>query len=248
MKLALPLIAALVASTPAFAQDTIGTGPNHVSVDIGLGAAYKPSYQGSDEFEASPWLIMRDLRLRGYGAGENSGFSISPNVNLVGKRNNDDDDRLEGMDEIDYGYELGLKATYNVGQTTAYATMRKGFGGHHGVVGEFGADYRFKAGERWTMWVGAEAKYGDSKFNDTYFGVSEGESVTSGYDAYEPGGGINAASARFEARYSLTDSTAVIGEVKYTRLLGDTADSPLVEKKSQPSIRLGVIHRLNFNF
>lgn len=248
MKLALPLIAALVASTPAFAQDTIGTGPNHVSVDIGLGAAYKPSYQGSDEFEASPWLIMRDLRLRGYGAGENSGFSISPNVNLVGKRNNDDDDRLEGMDDIDYGYELGLKATYNVGQTTAYATMRKGFGGHHGVTGELGATYRIETTDRMTFWAGLEAGYGNDSYNETYFGVTDAEAARTDYSTYTPSGGFNSAALSLEGRYELAPNTAITGAVKFSRLIGDAADSPIVQDRNQPSIKLGIVRTLNFAF
>ncbi len=250
MKLALPLALVFAGAMPAFAQDTAVSGISSISFDVGLGAISRPKYYGADETHVEAWGTVRDLEISGFGgrSSEDNGFSILPNLNTIGPREEDDDDHLRGMDDISRAYEAGVKVAYHYGETTGYATVRKGFGGHHGVVGEFGADYRFKPAEHWTMWVGAEAKYGDSKFNDTYFGVTEGESVTSGYDEYKPGGGINAASARFEARYSLTDSTAVIGEVKYTRLLGDSADSPLVEKKSQPSIRLGVIHRLNFNF
>lgn len=248
MKLALPLIAALAVSTPAFAQDTIGTGPNRVSVDLGLGAAYKPTYQGSDEFKASPWLIMRDLRLRGVGAGEDSGFSISPNVNLTGKRDSDDSDSLRGLDDVDRAYELGLKATYNIGQTTAYATMRKGFGGHHGITGELGATYRFETTDRMTFWAGLEAGYGNSEYNETYFGITDSEAARTDYQTYTPGGGFNSAGLSLEGRYELTPNTAILGTVKFSRLLGDAGDSPIVEDRTQPSIKLGIVRTLNFAF
>lgn len=248
MKFALPLIAALVASTPAFAQDAIGSGSNHLSVDVGLGAAYKPSYQGSDEFEATPWLIMRDLRLLGYGPDENAGFSISPNVNLVGDRDSDDDKRLEGLDEISYGYEVGLKATYNMGQTTAYATMRKGFGGHHGIAGELGASYRFETTDRMTFWAGLEAGYGNDEYNETYFGVTDAEAARTDYSAYTPGGGFNSAAMSLEGRYQLAPNTAITGEVKFSRLLGDAGDSPIVQDRNQPSVKLGIVRTLNFAF
>ena len=250
MKFALPLILALAATgaAPALAQDTIGTGPNKVSVDVGLGAKYAPTYKGSDDFEASPWLIMRDLRLRGVGAGADTGFKISPNVNMVGARDADDDDRLEGLDDIDRAYEVGLKATYNMGQTTAYATVRKGFGGNHGVTGEIGATYRFETTDRMTFWAGLEAGYGNSEYNETYFGITDAEAARTDYSAYTPDGGFNAATASIEGRYALSPNTAVVGAVKFSRIIGDAADSPIVRDRNQPSVRLGIVRTLNFAF
>ncbi|NHF71738.1 MipA/OmpV family protein [Paracoccus xiamenensis] len=248
MKFALPLILALSIAAPAAAQDTIGTGPNKVSVDIGLGAAYKPTYSGSDEHEASPWLIMRDLRLRGVGAGEDTGFKISPNVNMIGPRDEDDDDRLDGLNDIDRAYEVGLKATYNMGQTTGYATIRKGFGGHEGIAGELGATYRFETTDRMTFWAGVEAGYGNGEFNETYYGVSDSEAARTDYDAYSADGGFNTASISLEGRYALTPNTAIKGEVKFSRIIGDAADSPIVRDRNQPSVRLGIVRTLNFAF
>lgn len=248
MKFALPLIAALVASTPVLAQNVIGSGQNEVSVDLGLGAVCRPTYQGSDEFEAAPWLIMRDLRLRGIGAGEDSGFSISPNVDMISSRDDDDDDRLEGLEDIDRAYELGLKATYNIGDTTAYATVRKGFGGHHGVAGELGATYRFETTDRMTFWAGLEAGYGNGEYNETYFGISDEEAARTDYDAYSADGGFNTAAFSLEGRYQLAPSTAITGEVRFSRLVGDAGDSPIVQDRNQPSIKLGIVRTLNFAF
>ncbi|WP_246133081.1 MipA/OmpV family protein [Paracoccus aurantiacus] len=248
MKFVLPLIAAFAVTTPALAQDAIGTGTNQVSVDVGLGAKYGTTYPGSDEFETSPWIILRDLRLNGSRAGANTGFRISPNVNMVGNRDDNDDDRLAGLDEIDRAYELGVKATYNMGQTTAYATLRKGFGGHDGLTGELGAKYRFESSDRMTLWAGLEAGYGNDAYNETYFGITDAEAARTDYDVYKPGGGFNTAAASLEARYDLTPNTAITGEVKFSRIIGDAADSPIVRDRNQPSIKLGIVRTLNFAF
>ncbi|MFV0409197.1 MAG: MipA/OmpV family protein [Paracoccus sp. (in: a-proteobacteria)] len=248
LSLTIAALAVMALSAPADAQQIRPLGSNEVGIDVGIGAAYKPKYPGSDEYDTGPWFILRDLRLNGAGEGEGTGFRISPNVGMEGSRDSGDSDRLTGMDDIDRTYEAGLKATYNMDRITAYGTMRKGFGGHHGIVGEFGAKYRFEPLERLTLWAGLEAGYGDSDFNQTYFGVSKNEATRSGYSVYEPEGGINFASARFEARYDFTPNTALLGEFRYRRITGDSADSPIVADKSQPSIRLGIVRKLNFNF
>ena len=74
------------------------------------------------------------------------------------------------------------------------------------------------------------------------------ESARSGYAAYSPQGGIYAAGVSLEGRYAVTDSLAVVGEVEYSKLVGDAADSPFVEDTSQPALRLGIVHRFDLRF
>lgn len=245
MRYLLPLL--LLAAPAVQAQDLSGYV---LSADVGIGASYGPSYMGSDEDETSPWLILRNGSLSRPTAdgATTDGFSVVPSFNYVGRRDADDFDSLSGMDDIKAAGEVGLRLGYDQGPSTGYVTLRKGFGGHHGVTGEFGAKYRYDASDRLTLWGIAEAKYGDNKFNDTYFGVTDDEAVTSQYDSYSPGGGIYAASVGVQARYSLTENMAVLGEVEYERLLGDSADSPLVEDKGQPKVKLGIVRHFDFRF
>jgi len=72
--------------------------------------------------------------------------------------------------------------------------------------------------------------------------------VASGFPAYAPGGGINEAALTLEARYLLTPDTALVGEVQYGKLIGDAADSPVVQDEYQPSLRLGITRRFTFGF
>ena len=130
----------------------------------------------------------------------------------------------------------------------AQVAARRGFGGHDGVVGEFGAKYRIKPSDRLTLWAGAEADFANEKFVDTYFGISADESAASGHAPFSPAGGVYAHSLSLEGRYALTDSLALVGEAEYARLVGDAADAPFIEEKSQPSLRLGVVHRFDLRF
>ncbi|MDO5641360.1 MAG: MipA/OmpV family protein [Paracoccus sp. (in: a-proteobacteria)] len=244
MKIVLPLLAALTSASPVMAQ---GLGQS-VSVDIGLGAGVRPSYPGSDETKVVPWLILRNFKNGSGGTQEAQGFSFGPSFNLIDRREAGDHDRLNGMDDISRAYEGGLRLGYTHGPATAYATMRKGFGGHHGVTGEVGAKYRIDATDRFTFWAGLEAGYGNDRFNDTYFGVTADEAARTDYAAFAPGSGFNSAAATLEGRFSLTDNTALLGQLRLGRIIGDAADSPVVADKSQNSVRLGIVRTLTFGF
>ena len=220
---------------------------DQVSFDAGIGASYGPGYMGADENKTDPWFILRNVTL-GQGGDEKQGFSLIPSLNYIGKRDAGDFDDLDGMKDISRAYEVGLKLSYVSGPFTSYTHVRQGFGGHHGIVGEIGTRYRRDVNERFTFWAGAELKGGDSKFTDTYFGVSDAESVSSGYRAYNPGGGFYEANVNVEARYMLNENWAVLGRATYGRLLGDAADSPLVQDKNQPEISVGIVRHLNFKF
>lgn len=242
--LALALISTSLA-VPAGAQSFLDV--DQVSLDAGLGASYSPEYMGSGDNDASPWFILKNVTL-GTPEGEKQGFSFVPSLRYMGARDSEDYDRLTGLEDVDRAGELGLRVNYVSGPFTSYGAMRKGFGGHTGLVGELGTKYRFQANDKLTLWTGAELELGDDKFTGTYFGVSDADAPGSAFSAYDPDGGAYRANVTLEARYMLTPDTSLLGKVTYGRLLGDAADSPIVEEKGQPSISIGVARRLNFRF
>lgn len=246
MKYALAL--ALLFATPLSAQDFGLSGGRAFSVDLGLGASLGPTYPGAEEAEVSPWIIWRNAGFGPVGQAPAQGFSIAPSFGTVGSRDSADDAALTGLDDIDRAYELGLRVNYGAGPVRAYGSLRRGFGGHEGVTGELGAKYRTELSDRVTLWSGVEVGYGNADYNDTYFGVTAAESASSGLPPTAPGGGVNEAALTFEARYALSDTTALLGEVRYGKLIGDAADSPVVQDEYQPSLRFGVTRRFSFGF
>ncbi len=251
MKFVVSLASALAIATPALSQEMNFFNIESVEFDAGVGAIWRPKYPGADDYKVAPWGTLRNLRVGTYGGSDSSdGFSILPNFDMMGPRDSDDDDgdALKGLDEIDRAYEAGVKIAYSSQGFTSYGTVRKGFGGHHGIVGEFGVSYEFATSDRLSFETGLEVGYGDDRLNNTYFGITADEAERSKYSEYKPGGGFNTAAAIMEMRYQLNEKTAVLGEVRYLRIIGDSGDSPLVQKKSQPTLRLGIIRNLNFSF
>lgn len=239
---------ALLLAAPAHGQDFGVAGGRTFSVDLGLGAALKPVYPGAEEAEVAHWVIWRNAGFGEVGDAPAQGFSIAPSLGIVGPRDSGDDDGLTGLNDIDRAYELGLRVRYGMGPLGAYASARRGFDGHEGLTGEVGVKYRTELSDRLDLWSGAEVVYGDDDYNNTYFGVTADESAASGYDVTTPGGGLNEAAITFQAQYALNDKTALLGEVRYGKLIGDAADSPVVQDEYQPSLRLGVTRRFSFGF
>lgn len=249
MKTVLALVATLALPGLAVAQD-FGAPARSLAFDLGLGAELGPSYPGSGTDRVTPWIIIGGTGsgTAGMGNVDQQGLGISPSVGTKGKRDFTDGDELIGLDGIDGAVELGLRLSYGLGPVTGYGSVRRGFGGHEGVTGNFGAKYRINVSDRVTLWTGAEAVYGNAEFNDTYFGVTAPESRASGLPPYEAGSGINEAALTLQARYALSENVSLLGEVRYGRLVGDAADSPVVQDETQSSVRLGVTRRFSFGF
>lgn len=242
-------VTTVVFAAPLAAQDlTLGNRWGTLSADMGIGLSYSPEYPGSEDNEARPWLILRNASFGEPGKGDLDGFSILPSFGLEGKREESDSAALAGMGEISRAYELGGRIGYGSGPVDGYFSARQGFGGHHGVTGELGVRYRSDISSKLTMWSSVEMTYGDSEYVDTYFGVSSGQAATSGYSEYDPGGGFTKAAAKISARYSLNEKTAILGEVEYGRLIGDAADSPLVQDRDQAAVKLGIVRNFSFGF
>lgn len=243
--LALTVLAAS-AATGATAQDAGFVG-REFSVDLGVGVDVGPDYPGSDDAEAGPWLIWRNAGFGQPGTPQREGFAISPSFGTVGEREASDNADLSGMNDIDAAYELGLRVSYGAGPVTGFGSVRKGFDGHEGLTGEIGAKYRTDLSDRVSLWSGLSLGYGDGDYNDTYFGVDAAEAAP-GRPANDVGGGFNKAAITFEARYALTENTALLGEVEYGKLIGDAGDSPVVQDEYQPSLKLGIVRKFSFGF
>lgn len=218
-----------------------------LSFDAGIGATFGPDYMGADDYGTSPWIILRNGRIND-STGEKQGFSILPSLDYQSKRKADDHEDLAGMDDVDAAGELGVRLNYVMGDVTGYGAVRKGFGGHHGVTGELGAKLRHQPQDKLTLISSAELRFGNGEFTDTYFGVSDDESLDSGYRPYDAGGGIYAARLTVEARYEFLPDTLLMGRFTYSRMLGDAADSPVVHERNQPAFSVGVARRINFRF
>jgi outer membrane protein len=77
-------------------------------------------------------------------------------------------------------------------------------------------------------------------YMESFFGISSTQSANSGLKTYDADAGIKDISLSMTAGYPLTNRWRLGGKVEYKRLVGDAADSPVVEDENQFLAGIGI--------
>ena len=245
--------AILTVSTPAAAQDE-----KDYRVRVGLGGQIKPAFIGADNYDVRPLFdfdLARgtnpfpfeapddnfDIRLFSKG-----GFSAGPSANIQGKRKNSDLGAPVG--KVATTVEIGGFAEYQASESIRLrGDLRKGLGGHDGLVGSFGADRIWRDGDRYVFSIGPRVLVSDARFQRAYFGVDSEAAIATGLPTYRPKGGIYALAATSGLSYQFNPRWGLFGYARYERLIGDAAKSPIVrELGSRDQLSGGI--GLNYTF
>ena len=229
---------------------------NDIVLELGAGAAFRPAYEGASDYRATPFPVvtLHYLWLPGLGEVKSNrlrrdGFSFGPSFRYVRKRDSTDYDKLRGLNDVDAAFELGGRFAYTFGMFRAHASLRRGLGGHEGLVGEAGLDVTLNPTSVTELSFGPRVSYADGEYMRTYLGVTLPESIASGLTAFDPGGGIKGAGAELNARYAFTPQWSLLGTLGYERLVGDAAESPIAQAGSvdQFTARLGLSYRFGLD-
>lgn len=228
----LPLLLALGAAPSVQADE--------LKVTLGPALLYAPEFSGAEDNELKPVPFV-DIRygdwffasyMDGIGARlfEHEGFSFGPLLRPEFGRDEEDSSALAGLGDIDFGVEAGGFLRYDYGRGfNAKLELRQAIGGHEGFVGDVGAALNLPLAENVFVSLNPYAKFGDSTYNDAFYGISAAQSAASGYTVHDTGFGFNSAGANVILLFMATEEISVAGFGGYSRLLGDAADSPLVK-------------------
>jgi len=257
--LALAAFPAVAADLPAFeppvAVEAVQEGWIVTLKGTGL---YTTKFEGAGKYGISgiPGLsIRRPGQPWKFGAPDDGfGFALidtpylqfGPVARVRNERDSSDDHKFRGMHDRDYAIEPGAFVEfYPLDVIRVRGELRHGFWGHDGFVGNVAADYiqRF---DRVTVSIGPRTEIGDSRFMNTYYGVSNGEAALNGrVTRYKAKGGFKSVGLASAVTYDWTEhwSTTVFGG--YDRLVGEAADSPVAKKlgtKNVFTVGLGVAY------
>jgi outer membrane protein len=125
---------------------------------------------------------------------------------------------FEVMDKTDE-LAFDLQATSDVSDTSDGSTF------------SFGPSYSFSPIENLRLGVSASATYATDDYNQTYFGVDADNAARSGLAVYKAEGGFKDVGLMLNANYALNESWGITGIAGYKQLIGDAADSPIVDKE-----------------
>jgi outer membrane protein len=228
------------------------------TVTLGIGGEMKPSYPGAGSSMLDPKPII-SIRRAGTPARfksmrDNASFALidygrfraGPVGAFKSARKAEDHSELRGLNDVKLAVEIGGFAEYYAFDwLRVRSEVRRGFGGHEGIVADFSADVILPLNERMTFAFGPRYTVTDAKYASSYFSVSNVEALASGLPAYDAKGGSNSVGVGAQLRYQLDPKWELRGYVEYDKLLGSVADSPLVQLRgstNQVTYGLGVAY------
>jgi len=234
------------------------------SLGVGGVVGVKPKYEGSDEYEAFGFPIVfpkfggndlegrvkvrgaDDVRFKLFEAG---GFEVGPLAGYAFGRDEDDGDLLRGLGDVDDGFVVGAYAGYHLGTVLFDVSYHQIVSGNDdGYQIRFGAEVEryFSPSLRGVARVGTT--FADDNYTDSYFGITRAQSLRSAANlsAYEADSGIKDVHVELGLTWDVTERWQLKGSARYGRLVGDAADSPIVESEDQFSALIGASYRFDF--
>ncbi len=221
-----------------------------------------PKYEGAKDYEVrgAPFIAPTGLddersrvQFRGpddlrFRALEFSGFEVGPLVGWRFDRDDNDAARLRGLGDVDGGLVAGAYAAYHLGPLMPFVSY------HHQVTGDdtgglirFGAETRVPFASGIAVLATAGASYADDEYMDAYFSVTAAQSAASlaNLDAYDAEAGIKDVYFGLTTDVPLSKDWTLKLSGRYSRLVGDASDSPIVEDENQFFGGLGLSYRFN---
>jgi outer membrane protein len=198
----------------------------------GLGEDGVVQIKGADD------VRFRLLRLDGLELGPLAGYRFG--------RDDEDAEHLRGLGDIDGGLVVGGFAGYRTGPLAVSASY------HHQATGDdtgglvrFNGEFvsRPAAGLKLTTDIGAN--YATDDYMESFFGVSRAQSLASGLPVFDPSAGFKDVYAGLTAAIDLDERWSLTLTGRYARLIGDAADSPIVESENQFFGGLGASYKFS---
>lgn len=245
------LVLTAVMGVPVVAQRAAAQGtPDQDGdwrIETGAGVIYAPDYEGSDDYEFNPvplveinWRDRVALTTKGGPGligtpvlGEN--YRIDMGVRYDFGRDEDDNDALRGLGDLEVGAVGILKASYEFGMFGTGLELAHDLGGDRdGTTATFELGVKQPVlGGRAFAGLTADATWASDDYMQNTFGISATQSAASraGLGVFDAEAGFKDVGLSATLGYSVTEEISLLSMARYSRLLGDAADSPLVDRE-----------------
>ena len=224
------------------------------SVLLGALVMRKPEYEGAEDYEFRGFPVV-DITWRekyffnprkGLGAyvWSRDDMKVGLSIGYTFGRDDDDSSDLDGLGDIDGGVTGNILFTRNIDDFSLDARFEQQFAGEDtGFQIHVGLGYIIRYGKKMLFKPSVKTSYASSGYAEKYFSISPGQSSRSGLPLYDADPGFKSAGLTILSIYSLNRHWGVQALAAYDRLLGDTADSPVVKDGNQYRAGLGISYR-----
>jgi outer membrane scaffolding protein for murein synthesis (MipA/OmpV family) len=182
---------------------------------------------------------LDDVRFK---AIDRAGFTAGPLVGYNLGRDEDDGDLLEGLGDVDGGVVAGGFIGYQLGPIGLDASFHNTFGDDGGFLIRLSAAIERPIHERLMLTGRVGATYADDDYMENYFGVAFATPLV---PAFEADSGFKDVFVEVGLKADLDANWSVRGNLRYSRLIGDAADSPIVESEDQFTGLVGLTYKFD---
>jgi outer membrane protein len=234
-------------ATSAHAQGIFYTPqapPAPWDINIGAGAAMRPTFLGSDRYRATPIPLVlirwRDtLSLGEDGLSlywHHNNLRVGSGVSYDGGRLDhktsglfdSGDDRLRGLGDIDASVGIRAFISYKVGTVYLDASAIKYIGpDNNGILINIGASAPLTLTKRLILRPHIRATWADNNYMRTYFGVTAMQSSQSIFPPFDAGAGLEDINAGLGIVYLMNKHWFVGADASATQYLGNAGRSPI---------------------
>lgn len=217
---------------------------------LGIGAGFAPDYEGSDDYETVPtWLLSAsnlyhpDAYVTLAGPVLRSNFVPHPQFRAglaaqwVDDRDDVDDDAVEELGGTDTALLLGATVGWDFlanqpVSLTAAADIRYDVAHGNGYLVTPRLTYANVWPEsRFSVAAELFGNWASDDYMSEQFGIDADEAARAGLDAHDADAGFKDAGIRLSVDYRFVDNVSGTLLGSYSRILGDAADSPIVDDR-----------------
>jgi len=139
--------------------------------------------------------------------------------------------------------EVGPFVAVKLGKIDASLQLLKDVNaGHNGYLTTVEAGYTTTfANKKTQLRTSVETTYGSDDYMESYFSIDTGNAIRSRLDRYDASEGMRDAGLGLTLNHSLSPSWTVSGIFRYSRLLSDAKDSPVVDDEGDENQLVGGI-------
>jgi outer membrane protein len=227
------------------------------ALSIGVAAGVSPDYEGSNDYEfgfgpniSASWRDTIFYKSKSLGANliRKKNLKAGLIATRATKRKEDDNDKLEGLGDVDSGIEVGGFVSYKTKPLRFKAEARQEVdSGHEGALVELnvGSDMPFA---KTLVYVELGTTWASDDYMDNFFAIDSQQSSNSGLQRYNADAGFKDVNISISVGYPITNRWKIGAMVECKRLLGDAADSPIVDDKNQFVAGISVSYHLGSKF
>ncbi|MCP1436976.1 outer membrane scaffolding protein for murein synthesis (MipA/OmpV family) [Erwinia persicina] len=250
---ALLYMAGLALTTSATARADSGDAQN--SVTVGVGAQSAPRYSGSDQtrlqpvpvFQARHGAFFADAQKGiGYDLQSNSGLYLEHTLGYNLGRDDKNSDwrdggkRLKGMGKIDPTVNTALAIGWQVTPwLSAEGKAVLPFSDDQGVNYQASLTLLPVQSESDTVALQTAALFGDARYMNTWYGVSQAQSQRSRFTRYRAPGGFYGIATSLIWSHQFDPHWGTLISAGYTWLGDRVADSPVVSRRNEATGTVG---------